>query len=101
LESVWEFEWNKNCQLNRRIIAKLFIKWGEAKKLFEFFSHLVLKTLSLRLNSASPLTPPCFFRVIANIGNDWELVWNNNPPNNRHIVAKLFYEYFSLAVIHQ
>jgi hypothetical protein len=24
-------------------------------------------------NCRSPLTPPCSFRVIANIGNDWEL----------------------------
>jgi len=39
---------------------------------------------------ASPLTPPCSFRVIANIGNDWELECNINSPNNRHIVAKLF-----------
>jgi len=38
--------------------------------------------------------PPYSFRVIANIGNDWELVWNNNPPNNSNIIAKLFIKYF-------
>jgi hypothetical protein len=39
---------------------------------------------------------------IANIGNDWELVWNNNPPDNRHIIAKIFIKYFySIALIHQ
>jgi hypothetical protein len=25
---------------------------------------------------------------IANIGNDWEMVWNKNYPNNRRIIAK-------------
>jgi hypothetical protein len=35
--------------------------------------------------------------LVANIGNDWELVCNNNSPNNRHIIAKLFINNF----IHQ
>jgi len=64
-------ECNINSPNNRRIIAKLFIKWGGAR---------------------FPPYPPCSFRVIANIGNDWELVWNNNPPNNRRSIAKLFYK---------
>ena len=28
--------------------------------------------------------------LFANIGNVWELVCNNNSPNNRHKIAKLF-----------
>jgi hypothetical protein len=45
---------------------------------------------------ASPLTPPMLLQShmliqkIANIGNDWELVWNINSPLLCQIIAKLF-----------
>jgi hypothetical protein len=71
LEMIGNCYWKYNSPNNRHIIAKLFIKWGEAR---------------------FPPYPPCSFRVIANIGNDWELECNINSPNNRHIVAKIFYK---------
>jgi hypothetical protein len=41
-------------------------------------------------NGSSPLTPPCPFRKLPILESDWELVCNNNSPNNRHIIAILF-----------
>ena len=43
-------------------------------------------------NGSSPLTPPCPFRKLPILESDWELVCNNNSPNNRHNIAKLFYQ---------
>jgi len=34
--------------------------------------------------------PPSLFRKLPILENDWELVCNKNPPNNRRNLAKLF-----------
>jgi hypothetical protein len=66
-----------NSPLLRRIIAKLFNKWGEA-----------------RFPRTPPCScrPPCSFRELPILESFRKLIWIDNPPDNRRIITKLFYK---------